>query len=653
MGIALAPVLLLLAPGGVAAQTGEGDQSSLPLEVQADSELLARTLLDPGIDPPKAAAAAKHLLRLAQARADALRLVESVLEQAPRAREGARAVLAELSQGWNPPARLFRPVLALSEVPATGPAAANAMGAFRTREAAQALIGLLSPDFPEPTRRGAAESLIRMTGREYGGDAAVWSDWLAGCQSLSETEWRDQLAEGVWRRAERLRQQEAIQLVSLVETQRKLYLALPSGEDRSRLLCQMLGDQRPEIRDLGLDIASREVSAGSLVNESVGDALLSLLATRDASVRARAGTLAAQLSPSGSQQAISEALRKETDQRVAKALLVGIARNPSGAARIPVLAWMAHANSDCAGAAAEAAYALYGIGMLENADAPIIVGALRRVPTSALNPAGCHLIVAFGEATDRERVASLLKSEVPALRLIGAEALAERPEYADAIVEAARVDSALFGSATAAVASSGATAVRFLELAGVGAVAPDVRVVGLARVAAAMRPAALVEAARAEASEPAMVEMLLSMLTTDPIESAGSETAAGLILLAEVRLAAGRPDTALAALALLQPSAGAETVRRANELRTVALIWTNRFEEAAKVGAGASAWLDGLERAIGESHAMHIAEAIQTRFGEHLTAAEASRLAKLRDELKARHPEGTADAGEAPSAAPH
>src|SRR5690606_31138620 len=78
-----------------------------------------------------------------------------------------------------------------------------------------------------------------------------------------------------------------------------------------------------------------------------------------------------------------------------------------------------------------------------------------------------------------------------------------------------------------------------------------------------------------------------------------------LLLLAETRLALGRPDAALAALDTIPDDI--PEPQRVDRLRLIALLWTNHLDRAAELDTPAAVWLDGLERCIGEPHATDVA----------------------------------------------
>jgi hypothetical protein len=179
------------------------------------------------------------------------------------------------------------------------------------------------------------------------------------------------------------------------------------------------------------------------------------------------------------------------------------------------------------------------------------------------------------------------------------------------------------------------------------------RVQGLISVSAALPPTDLVAVA-SEAQDPTLRSKMLGRLTEHGPEPRGSmkpgdaeAITRGIILLAKTDLGMKRPDLAAAALDALPQTATGVDSRELASLRTVALLWSNRIEDAADLDAPVEAWLDGLERAIAEPHARMIVRKIRERFGPSMTPEEAERLSHLVSRLSQAQATdaGTATAG--------
>lgn len=616
----------------------------------------AAVLNDRSGDPWKRKAAASSLL--ASAEPSAIRALLDALADDSGA--GCReAVLSAVSEAWSPPARLFRPIVELAARPRqVDPASVMpAIAAYRTREAAGILISALSlkgTTSGPGTAAAAAAALQAMTGRDdLGTDYVGWSRWLTRYRDAGEAAWRDALAEGVWRRGQRMEAERRIAAGKLVAGYRQLYLALPSdpGADRARLLSRMIADPAPELRDLGLDIVSRELSAGKTLDGSIGDAVLALLRDGSPGVRERAAVLVMQLAPPHVEDIARAALQSETDPAAAAALLRAVARDPGPADLEPALSWLERSPQTSEQASCSLLLAYLAKARLSDDGKARTAAALRKLEPASLSPDGCRLLATVGEPEDRSRLAMLLGGPSDALRLAAAEALCQYPEHTRDILAAAANDKRLFEPAVRAVIKAGPDADSWDVLASTPSPDDDTRSRGLMDAAEAMTLPELVHAAQRHESDPERCELLLSRLaemSVDPMPArAPSEPLLlvnGLVRLAQARLALKRPDQAMQALETLpQPlPPGADPVA-IRTLRTVSLLWSNRLDRAEAEDAPVSAWMDGLEVALAEPHAPAVLRRIRARFST-LTSEESARL----EALAARLPQaqGQASGGE-------
>jgi hypothetical protein len=607
-----------------------------PAQTAAETATLIEQLRERATDPRTRAAAADELLSRCRTPEIARAIAELLSDEAapPAARD---AMLTAIGGCWNPPQRLFRSLTLLAERPGSlSPSAlAGAIAAYRTREAAQVLIRSLSIKAGDGLRLAAADALVTMTGQDQlGSDFLAWSRWLQSSRGLSESGWRDTLAEGVWTRQQRIMAERAQLAGKLVSGYRRLYLSLPAnpGDERARLLAQLISDSTPELRDLGLEVAARELSAGKVLDGTVADAALGLLRSPIPAVRERAAILVTQLGPRDVSAEVGAALAAETDPRAAAALLHAATRWPSAQAVPPSISWLERTATDPAAPAA--LLALYQAGFLSITDhGDRIAAALRRADPWTLSPAACRLLALTGTTDDRASLIMLLTAADRAARVAAAQGLADFPEFVDAILAAARADSALFDAAVESVASHRPTAPSFETLLALPAASDDLRFQGMSLLAAAMPVAELVTVAEAHPEDPAMIELLLARLADVTVErwpQAGPDDSQGLVeglmLLARARLDAHRPDRALAALGALPAPLPAEADnQQLLVLSTIALLWTNQIDQAERLGAPISVWLDGLERAAGEPHAPAIVARIRARFGP-INGDDAARL---------------------------
>lgn len=637
-GARAALVVATMAVGGMPALAQENGQTPGLAPAHSEPGPLISVLLDGAAEPASRDSAADRLVTLAN-RPEVARSIIDILEKPPASKDAPQILLAAIARAWDVPGRLSRPLIDLAEQAdaARAPGFMGAIAALRTPDSARALVRFLDSTQP-PVRAGAAEALVRMTGRDdLGDDSPAWRDWLDHTRGLSMAQWDSLLAEGVWRRSQRLDADRRTMADRLTDGYRQLYLALPAtpGDQRAKLLSQMLLGTRPELRDLGFEIVSREVASGKSVDGPVSDAAAELLSSPSASVRAKAAALVMQLTRPSVAPRLVQALVTETDPATASQLLLGLARWPDAAGREPALKWL-ESDPKVRPAAAEALLALRREGLITSpADQDRIAAALRQMPASELNPAACQLLVAFGDDRDRQTVADLLSAGGAASKTGAAEALVGRPEFVDAILNAAKVDPALFATAARAVSANRATAAGYEQLASLAAPTADDRTRALLETSAALRPTELLDVAKGT-EDPAFRQRLLARLTEHGPEPKGGlqpgdpeAISQGIVLLARTDLALKRPDLAAAALDALPRSAAGVDSQELLQLRTVALLWSNRMEDAQQLDAPAAAWIEGLERAIAEPHARAILREIRQRFGGGLTKEQAERVKEL------------------------
>jgi hypothetical protein len=398
-GLAWIPGAALGQEEGPAARAG-GDR-------RPDAESLLRVLTDASAEPASRDAAADRLVESSQ-RPEVTRLLAGVLEGAGAA---APVLLGAVARTWDVPSRLGRLLLdGVSHAPTELlPAYLPAIAAVRSPEAARTLVRYLATDQPAAVQAAAFEGLSRMTGRDdLGTEPGAWQAWLERARGASGASWDALLAEGVWRRAQRLEADRRLVADRLTDGYRRLYLALPPppAPDRGRLLSQMLLGTRPELRDLGFEIVSREVAGGNAVDGPVSEAGLRLIQSPEAAVRAKAAGLVMQTAGPDAAHHLATALGSEADGEAAAQMLAGLARWPDREALSPAIRWLASPGT--APAAAESLLALEREGpVLDAADRVRIVSALRLIQSARLTPAECRLLVVCGEATDQATRAPL------------------------------------------------------------------------------------------------------------------------------------------------------------------------------------------------------------------------------------------------------
>ncbi len=592
-------------------------------------------------------------------RAEVARQVGAFLLAPQTPAESRLVLLSAIARCWDPPGRLYKPLVDLAEgvdQPAAA-AAISAIGAFRTKEAFQVLLRVAGPDSSKALREAAIAAMIRSTGRDdLGSDLAAWTRWLEEHKRLGSQEWEDLLSEGVWRRATRLAAEHAAASERLTDGFTRLYLALPGppAEDRPRLIAQLMLGAQPELRELAFDLVNREVSAGKPIDGAVASAAQTLLDSRDAGVRTRAAALIVQLAPADAGPRLAAALEHEQDAAAAEQLLRGVARWPDARARDAVLRWL-NAGGRPAAAAEDAALALLGAGGLPDPDDRArVLAAMRRTSADSASLSNCRLRVLLGDGSDLRGVIGALASANPAVRAAAADALTDQPEAVDAELAAANKEPALYAYAVAAVVASRATTEGYTALEHIPAPTEEAREEGLRRAVGALGAADLLLVASRPDMDLNRREAILSRLIEHgprPGLRADDPHAifSGILLLAQTRLALKRPDLALIALDSLPQSPPGVDPAQPLRLRIIALLWTNHIAQAAALNGPAGPWLDGLESAIAEPHAGTLLREIKSRFGQTLTLDESRRL----DRLSSRIAGGTGDraSGESDSGA--
>ncbi|MFZ2874079.1 MAG: hypothetical protein WAZ94_06310, partial [Phycisphaerales bacterium] len=218
----------------------------------------------------------------------------------PLAGTGAGAmILRAVGEMPDAPLRLF-PLLAqrLAEAPVDElPRLMQAVSSFHTRDAARLLVLHASPREAPEVSVAAFDGLVRLSGRaDIPAEHGAWSAWLAECDQYSESQWRLSLAAAMARRADQLAAERQGAVTRLIDSYRRLHLAT-APEQRSPLIAEFLGAETPEVRDLGFELAGRELTAGSTLGPAVAAAALSLTSAPSPRVRAQAATLLWQMAP--------------------------------------------------------------------------------------------------------------------------------------------------------------------------------------------------------------------------------------------------------------------------------------------------------------------------------------------------------------------
>lgn len=598
-----------------------------------DVQSLARTLRDASTPEDRRIDAALRLLELSGV-PDAAELIDEVLASKTRTPEQDALLIAIGRVGVAPRGVLIHLTrIARASEPSRLPPVLGAIGSVRTLDAARVLWEFSLGGRGVEAAETAFEQLDRLTGRaDIPRDAGAWADFLAEAGTWSDDRWQRELAAALARRADQLAGQSRAATSRLLDNLRRLHLATPE-EAQSEFLAGLLGDSLPEVRALGFELISRELSAGTRLSDDVGQRLLPLLREPFARERQQAAALINQLVPADAADPVREALERERDPRAAAALLLAAARWPDDRMASPALAWLDR-EAPARDAAATLLLAMLRAGKLDNPDdRDACLEALREVRADPPTPAQAQLLALLGDDADRMTVASWFTARDPALRLAAAESLASDSFYLNQILDAARLDSALFDTACRAVILHQPDAARFRELAMLPASSTEVRRRGLAGVARIMPASAVVQVSGDDDDDPAYREVVLEQLAS--VERVLSERdnpddlmaiLRGLPLLARIRIEAGRYDAALAALSPLSDIPGGENSPQAVHERCVALLCLDRVDQAAALNASPSAWLDAIERREPPDAARPMLDLFRSKFPGSLMPDENARL---------------------------
>ncbi|MBL0926886.1 MAG: hypothetical protein IBJ11_04435 [Phycisphaerales bacterium] len=573
-----------------------------------------------------------------------------------------------------PPAVLARSLAQALERTPEGARAAllAALARFHTREAVAPVIAVLlepapammaMPAFPGVPARAidqaqALGTLQRQTGRtDLPADPQGLKAWWESARAMDEAAWTESvLAYSAERAGEAAARAEALARRT-VELYRRLHAATPE-EARSDLLAELIRDERPELKALGLDLAERALLNARTLSPAVAQAAAAHLSDGQPGLRARVASLLERMDAGAQAQDARAALATTDDPAVAAPLLRLLARHPVRASRAAVLRWLG-SSGEAFAAAVDAALALDRAGWFDDrAERDLVRSRLAELPAELLTPAALSLRVSLG---DTAAVRAMLRAPTPSLAAAAADALADDPGSVDTLIEAARAVAVNGGAAAGAgngaggsgggasggVGSAGLTAAAIRALArhrltaqGFAAAAAlpgpvtDARRDQMLRYAERLPVDQLLLVASAEADPAARDALLTPALTPERLsgltDSRNDPLRDLVVLAARTRLALRNPTGALAVLDGV-PAAVSPGVF--GPLKVTALVWLNRLDDAAAVGdqakTPASAWLDGLESAVELPHAGSAAARIAEKFGAGLTDGERERLDAL------------------------
>ncbi len=533
--------------------------------------------------------------------------------------------------------------------PALAREIAMALGSCRTRPAAKQLVSLLAAARDSESIRIIQAALERSTGKlGIASDDLAWSAYLRTIPE-SDAAWQAEVTRNLAAARDAKAAEAAALTTRLTDSLRTLHLATPP-EQRWPLLSSMLGDALAPVNLLALDLISRELSANNRPDTTIAAAVLKLVRSSDDRVREQAAILVANLAPTGAAESLNDALEHETSPRAAAAMLAATSRWPEAAFEPSVVRWLksdAAASNEARAArdgAIEAAWALYRAGYLRDEDAAKpIREVLRDISLGDLSGAGCQLRVEIGDSSDRDAVAVLLGSKIPAQRLAAATSLVGYPEFLPRILAAARVDPLLIDPAVRGVLTQAPGVPGFVAIEEATRNAPEQRRAAMVVIASVLEEDEIIEAA-SRVDDPSLREAVLAQLA-DPKRIMAERTepktlatvARGLLQLSQLRLELNRPGDAIGALDALPEIESLIPAEQVRNARTQGLLLLGRTDQARETGGAVSAWLEALAFAIQQApdRAQGIASALETTMADKLEAAERARLEELKVKLAA------------------
>ncbi|MBX3408447.1 MAG: hypothetical protein KF859_01005 [Phycisphaeraceae bacterium] len=601
----------------------------------------AAVLRDPNATDAARSVAADTLVTSAAQSPASLAEITDMLGQSVLGNSAGRFILAAIAKHADAPDALL-PVLrgrlriaGVDELPRL----LAALGSIRTPQAAGVLLDFCGPSAEPAVSEAAFAALRRLTARtEMPSDVVAWAEWLQQREHLSTDAWRSMLLPFVAARADRLAEERTGVTLKLTDALRTLHLATPA-EQRATLLAAWLRDPLPQVRDLGLELVSRQMASGEQFGPEIGHAAISLLSRPEARVRASAAVLVRQLAPDQAEPALIAALKQESDPAVAADLLLAASRWPSADIVEAALRWLGP-QSPARTAAVETLLRMFRAGMLSTRDQGRVLLKLRDIPLEALSPPGCVLRAHLGDDSDREILVPLLASASPAARAAVAQSLAEYEGYAGRIVTAARNDASLMAASTKAALLWDPTADAFEEIATLPSISAESRRANLMLLARALPANELLTVVTFTTEEPLRQLLLAELISEnrtlserDSADKLGA-IARGVMLVATADLERGEWA---AALNTIDGAPFLKTFIDAGEvdsLYVAALVASGQLDEAREIKAPIEAFLRGLGLADDASHAPQAAAMIESLFGDTLSQEQRALLRQVQARAK-------------------
>ncbi|MEX0877187.1 MAG: hypothetical protein WD114_06980 [Phycisphaerales bacterium] len=385
------------------------------------------------------------------------------------------------------------------------------------------------------------------------------------------------------------------QLNEIQTLYRRLHIELDDA-GRSKLIIELFGDARHEIRLLGFELADRDLSSNTVLAPEVGEAVKSMLKDDKAEIRARAARLISRLVPPDAMIVLTEALGRETDPQAAEPMLIGIARWPNRDATGQVMRWFLREGT-AINAACNAVWAMEQNGHWDDeTDHTKIIERLRQIEPTRLRESGMKLMARLGQPRDLRMLIDLMLSGDPERRQWAANALVETPHAVESLTQLAEENAAFFHAAAEALVRHRATPEGMRRLVSLPGEDADHRDRAIEQMGAKIEPERLAEAARlAQLNREQSISLLNRLLSIDtPISP---RIAKGILLLAELELDAARPNRSLEAVITLD-DVHIDPIDRTNAetIKATSLVLLGRLAEAYELDPSFHFWEAAINR---------------------------------------------------------
>jgi len=527
-------------------------------------------------------------------------------------------------------------------VPAIG-----ALGAFRTRTAAQRLIELLEPqrDEPQTITTAACAALSRLTGLPYGDEPENWLHWWTKARAKSREQWLfDQVQRLVRERGalerELVAQRRHTDRIEqrVVDTLRELFRALPNNIDRQLApLPELLEDDLAVVRHFAIE-RIRFISRDLEIPRPLKEQVAARLDDADPTIRRDAARLLHDLSFADLNTHLANRLAAEPSTETARAYIAILQSRPTPAAlealtqrvREPALTEPA----------CEALWAtLVAAGGPTSVD-PSLPDALREhfaaLAEAHQTPVVLRLAALLCDADALPQYEAMLAQADPSVRRAIAQGFRARGHHQPLFEHVD--DPAAYPSAMHAVTEAEPTTERLQPMLTMRPPNESLRsnwTEAITKLCTRMPPAALLEADKLLAdvntnavnanggNNPAagLAEVRLDLLSNAAAMSAEQMPVELrrelLIRLATLRLALGQYQQAHDDLDTL---AGADPSPELTRLKFRAAILSGRFDRAAGIQSEPAVWVELLDQLVDEQPklARRLHQEIGTRFGEAL-----------------------------------